>query len=505
LKRSHQRTYLLTTLVALSDPALLAMCFLVSGWARWHSLPPRPGDWLAVLVTLPAGALCLQLAGAYTTMRSPKFTRWVEPVAGGTLMTIAFVTMLAFVTKTGGFLSRAVLLSSFVAWPLLMVLVRMLVFRWRQRIHEMGGSEWVVLAGPADECMKVAKHLDENPWLGLAVVGMACDFVEGSGEHPSFPVTDSRDRRLIVRPLESLEQVVRILQPDRVILASSPGDEGLMRRALEALRAHPVTLQFAPDFSGLPVYAFRSEDMAGRPLLDLSASPLGERAVMIKWLEDKILGSLMLLVAAPVVALAAVLIKLSSPGPVFFVQPRHGLGGRVFQCYKLRTMRHGDVAKPKLPVAADGPGETTRRLRKISADGAKGDTEFEPTEFAQAQENDVRITGPGRWLRRLSIDELPQLINVLRGDMSLVGPRPHAVDHNRQYRDAIQELMRRHYVKPGITGLAQISGARGRTRSTTAMQRRVDYDLEYISNWSLWQDIRILLLTLLIGIYTREP
>ncbi len=272
-----------------------------------------------------------------------------------------------------------------------------------------------------------------------------------------------------------------------------------MRHALRSLRDHPVVLQFAPNFRGIPIFTFRAEDMAGRPLLDLSASPLSERALLVKWLEDKILGTLFLIMAIPVMLVAAIAVRLSSPGPIVFAQPRHGLGGKVFRVYKFRTMRQDPLPDP--PQAEDGDDTTTRRLRAFRATGG----ELRPTAFIQAREGDPRITAVGAFLRRTSIDELPQLFNVLKGDMSLVGPRPHATGHNRQFADSIQELMRRHYVKPGITGLAQVSGARGRTSSTTAMQRRVDYDLEYITNWSLWLDVRIILMTFVWGILTKEP
>jgi putative colanic acid biosynthesis UDP-glucose lipid carrier transferase len=156
----------------------------------------------------------------------------------------------------------------------------------------------------------------------------------------------------------------------------------------------------------------------------------------------------------------AIAVKLSSPGPVFFRQPRHGCNGQVILVWKFRSMRvHDD------------------------------------TEVKQATQNDSRITRVGAFIRRTSIDELPQLINVLRGEMAMVGPRPHAVAHNHYYGDKIIAYMARHRIKPGITGLAQISGLRGETETLEKMQKRIEKDLAYINHWSLWLDIKILVKT----------
>jgi undecaprenyl-phosphate galactose phosphotransferase/putative colanic acid biosynthesis UDP-glucose lipid carrier transferase len=177
----------------------------------------------------------------------------------------------------------------------------------------------------------------------------------------------------------------------------------------------------------------------------------------------------MIALLSPLMLLAALLIKFDSRGPVLFKQKRNGFNGRVFPIYKFRSMR----------VLEDGD-----RIR-------------------QATRNDPRVTRVGLWLRRTSIDELPQLLNVLRGDMSVVGPRPHAVAHNNEYQTVVSNYAFRHHVKPGITGWAQVNGFRGETQTVEIMAKRVEYDLFYINHWSLWLDIRILVKTLFIGY--RQP
>ncbi|MEM7774066.1 MAG: exopolysaccharide biosynthesis polyprenyl glycosylphosphotransferase [Pseudomonadota bacterium] len=189
-----------------------------------------------------------------------------------------------------------------------------------------------------------------------------------------------------------------------------------------------------------------------------------------KSLLDRTGGVILLALLSPVFALIALAIRLNSVGPVFFRQRRHGLGGREIIVWKFRTMR----------VTENGPS------------------------VRQATKHDPRITGIGRILRRTSLDELPQLINVVLGSMSLVGPRPHAVAHNEYYSSRIVSYNKRNLVKPGITGWAQVNGYRGETRELSQMQKRVEYDLWYIKNWSPWLDIKIILLTPVFGLVHKN-
>src|SRR5690606_32379061 len=210
-------------------------------------------------------------------------------------------------------------------------------------------------------------------------------------------------------------------------------------------------------------------EVAGLPVLNLSATPMEGVNGLLKALEDRVLAALILLLIWPVMVAIAIGIKLSSPGPVIFKQHRYGLRGNKIEVWKFRTM-----------TVCENDDNVT-----------------------QAKRNDPRVTRFGAFLRRTSLDELPQLFNVLQGRMSLVGPRPHAVAHNEQYRKLIGRYMLRHTVKPGITGLAQINGWRGETDSLDKMQKRVEYDLYYIENWSLWLDLKIIFLTLFKGL--RHP
>jgi putative colanic acid biosynthesis UDP-glucose lipid carrier transferase len=208
----------------------------------------------------------------------------------------------------------------------------------------------------------------------------------------------------------------------------------------------------------------RVGDIDGIPVVALCESPLQGGRGALKRVTDIAFASLLLVVASPLMLLIALAIKLDSPGRVFFRQDRYGLDGERIVVYKFRTMT---VCENGIVVV-------------------------------QAKRNDARVTRVGRFLRRTSLDELPQLINVLQGRMSLVGPRPHAVAHNEEYRKLISGYMVRHKVTPGITGLAQVSGCRGETSTLDDMRRRVQYDLEYLRHWCWLLDIKIMLRTLLI-------
>jgi exopolysaccharide biosynthesis polyprenyl glycosylphosphotransferase len=236
----------------------------------------------------------------------------------------------------------------------------------------------------------------------------------------------------------------------------------------------PVEISLAPDMVGFSLAAKGHEEFGGLPLLDVYGRPLSFGQGLIKAIFDRTAAALGLIALSPLLLIVAAVIKLDSKGPVLFRQNRYGFGDRVIAVYKFRTMK----------------AEST------DANGEK-----------QTAVNDPRITRIGGFLRRSSIDELPQLLNVLRGELSLVGPRPHAVSmrvRQRRNADIVPDYALRHHVKPGITGWAQVNGYHGPVETERALHERVGYDLDYINNWSLWFDIRILMQTLLIAFGQRH-
>jgi putative colanic acid biosysnthesis UDP-glucose lipid carrier transferase len=257
---------------------------------------------------------------------------------------------------------------------------------------------------------------------------------------------------------------------DEIIIALPPAEGALLEHVIRRLRLLPVTLNVALDFGGYKCRALDLSQIGCTNLVSVQKKPISEWNVILKACEDYFLALLALIVFSPAMAVIAVLIKLDSKGPVLFRQRRHGFNHRIFSVYKFRTMT----------VAEDGE------------------------EVAQATRGDKRVTRVGYFLRRTSLDELPQILNVLTGDMSLVGPRPHAITHNDYYSRMLENYACRHRVKPGITGWAQVNGLRGETTTPEVMEQRVRYDLEYIDSWSIWLDLKILFMTPVFGFVSSK-
>ena len=259
-------------------------------------------------------------------------------------------------------------------------------------------------------------------------------------------------------------------QVDGVVIAL-PSAMGLeLEKITQQVQMLPVDVQVFPDFGGANISARHIQRIGDASVITTVSKPITEWGAFLKMVEDYVIGATCLLLALPVMVVVAVAIKLDSEGPVFFRQRRHGYNHRVIEVLKFRTMR----------VLEDGDS------------------------VRQATKNDSRITRVGAFLRRTSLDELPQFWNVIRGEMSVVGPRPHAIAHNTHYGKLIEKYANRHRVKPGITGWAQVHGFRGETSDPEMMAKRVSYDLEYIENWSLWLDLKIVIMTPLFGVFRRS-
>ena len=292
----------------------------------------------------------------------------------------------------------------------------------------------------------------------------------------SFPVleTDFAAHTGMSPRLRSvLDQVIRTAQSGRaeeIVLAIRWDQRRLVDSIVTALRVVPIPIRLAPDRTIAGLLHKPRTEIGTTWVVDLHRGPLTRSECAIKRAFDITFSGLALVMLAPTMLIAAIMIKLDSCGPVFFSQVRNGFNNKEFWIFKFRTMT----------VMEQGP------------------------EVKQAVRNDKRVTRIGRWLRRSSIDELPQFLNVLRGEMSLVGPRPHATTHNNEYEKLIWKYAFRHHVKPGITGWAQIHGLRGETATVALMEKRVELDLWYINNWSLWLDIKILMKTFSAVIGQKE-
>ncbi len=271
-----------------------------------------------------------------------------------------------------------------------------------------------------------------------------------------------------------LVEMSRLMEIDRIVVALPHSAEQRLLEILRKLHKMPVEISLAPDMVGFHVPAKEHEAFGGLPLLDVYGKPLTFGQTLVKSAFDRVAAGLGVIALSPVLLAVAAAIKLDSNGPVLFRQNRYGFGDRVIEVFKFRTM-------------------------KVEASDANGEK--------QTERNDPRITRIGGFLRRWSLDELPQLFNVLRGELSLVGPRPHAVSmrvKRRRNEDIVPDYALRHHVKPGITGWAQVNGYHGPVETEGHLHQRVAYDIDYINNWSLWFDIRIILKTVLIAFGYRE-
>jgi putative colanic acid biosynthesis UDP-glucose lipid carrier transferase len=274
----------------------------------------------------------------------------------------------------------------------------------------------------------------------------------------------------LIGSLDQLSSFIADNGVQEVYITLPLGTQPRIIELLAQLQGTTASVLYVPDVFGITIIQGRIQDMNGLPVVGLCETPFTGTNQLVKRVSDVVLSAAILVLTAPVLLAIALAVKLSSPGPAIFKQRRNGLGGEEIVVYKFRSMTTGD------------DGNAVR----------------------QAQRQDPRVTRLGAFLRKTSLDELPQFVNVLQGRMSIVGPRPHAVAHNEQYRQLIKAYMVRHKVKPGITGWAQIHGHRGETDTVDKMQARVEYDLEYLRNWSLALDFQIVARTIKLVFFDRN-
>ena len=363
----------------------------------------------------------------------------------------ATLLFLAYVTKTSETYSRAVLISWFVFTPFMILAGRMLLSALVSHLLASSRSKrHAVIAGVNPIALSLADQIIERPDFGLVVDGF---FEDRSRERLGVDGTTS-----IRGPLSKLPDYVRNNRTDIIFIAMPIKNVKRVTELLDDLNDTTASIYFVPDIHVFDLIQCRTVNINGIPAVALCETPFYGLRGVTKRAFDIGISLFALTVLSPIIVGTAIAIKLTSPGSVFFKQRRYGLDGREIVVYKFRTM-------------------------KVSEDA---------DEVRQATKGDPRLTPIGGFLRRHSIDELPQFFNVLQGRMSIVGPRPHAVAHNEEYRKIIKGYMVRHKVAPGITGLAQVNGLRGETETVEKMQQRVELDLEYLRRWSLGLDMRII-------------
>jgi len=375
-----------------------------------------------------------------------------------TLWNIALLCllMLGFLIKTTGDYSRGAIILFYLTGLPAILTVRYALVHAVLLGSKIGlvAAQRVFLIGRDEDINTFLRRYE--PWdVGLHTVGTARLSPLPTG------ATAAERKQVLEADLKRAIESTRALSPESVFVIAPWSDIVTIDRCVEELLTVPVEIHLGPERILDRFDQVRISKFGSMATLQLTRAPLSSFEVLQKRMFDLIIAATALILLAPVFALVALLIRLDTPGPVFFLQRRYGFNQQMFRIFKFRTMTTLD------------DGDVIR----------------------QACHNDRRITRMGRWLRRWNIDELPQLINVVRGEMSLVGPRPHALSHDREFEQRVALYARRHNVKPGITGWAQVNGLRGEIDSDEKIHRRVEHDLYYIDNWSLLFDLKILLFT----------
>ncbi len=446
---------ILSGVLRAADIAVVLGASVLAYWL-WHGTMALPSVYLTpTLLGALLAANFLHLFKIYSAEALRRPALQAGRAAAAWMIASAGLVAIAYLTSTSIIYSRGWALLWLVLTPFGFVVVRAFaatrVARWRRRGLF---STRVAVIGAGELAAAVARQLEDAPDQQYRIVGFFAD--PAAAEAALLPAKGG---------IEALIAAVAANQVDEILVAVPWGRGQSLDALLRKLSSVPVNVRVCPELALLKRPVRRLPPIAALPTFDLYERPIRGWNQVSKRAEDLALSVLLIATTLPALLLIALLIRLDSPGPILFRQRRYGFNNNEFTVYKFRTMHHAP----------------------------------EDERAPQAQRADERVTRIGALLRRTSLDELPQLINVLRGEMSLVGPRPHAVAHNRLFSGTIDDYLGRHRVKPGITGWAQVNGLRGEIRSEEQLRLRVQHELYYLENWSLWFDLRILLLTIFVG------
>ncbi|MEE9445758.1 MAG: undecaprenyl-phosphate glucose phosphotransferase [Cocleimonas sp.] len=435
---------------------ILFILFLGAPYTNFYNIE---GYLVAGLSAIVIFGLVGRFTDIYTSWSGRPLSDEAIRVTIAWLLTFMSLVFIAFVTKTSEQFSRVVLIAWLVATPLLLILARFILRQIFSRLRRMGvNNRNVAIVGMTQNGLQFAKDLESKPEFGYKVAGFYDD-------------REDRIHRDVLNHYQNLGDFDDMIKSardgewDQIYIALPVEARKRMLRLLDQLSDSATPVRLLPDFFTTNLLKSKYIEIADNPVLCIYDSPFSADHAFVKRIEDLFVGSVILTLISPILLGIATAVKLTSKGPVLFKQTRYGHKGEKIRVWKFRSMT----------VCEDGDDVT------------------------QATRGDSRYTKIGEFLRKTSLDELPQFFNVLQGTMSIVGPRPHAVAHNEQYRTIIPGYMLRHLVKPGITGWAQINGWRGETNTIHKMRKRIEFDLEYMREWSLWLDMKIIFLTIFRG------
>jgi len=433
------------------DPTLIVLCLGLSSLIAGSGFG-APEIVLAVIafsLTFPSEVSLLKLR---QNLFGTIFVNW--------MLIVALLCFFGYATKFVWNFDQRMLLIWIVGTPLVLYIAHRAIPFLVPQLLAIDGYRSAVVVAANEVGRRMAGNLVEHPALGFRFMGFFDDgFSDDDGIYEAADLPGP-----VLGKIDAAADFIKANRVESVFIALPMAAQPLLLKLLDQIRDTTASVYFVPDIFITDLINARIDDVNGMPVMAVCESPIVGLNALFKRGFDLLVGALALLVLSPVMLIIALGVKLGSPGPVLFRQRRYGLDGRQIVVWKFRSMTVAD-------------------------DGAV---------VRQATRDDQRVTPLGAFLRRTSLDELPQLFNVLRGSMSLVGPRPHAVAHNEQYRGLIKGYMVRHKVKPGITGWAQVNGFRGETDSIDKMRRRIEHDIEYLRRWSPGFDMLILVKTAII-------
>ena len=452
----YKTTDLLAVLVAAIVPGVILF-----GGFSWMTSPYR----VVIVVSLLLTVVVFGRFDLYQPWRGRSIADQTGPLASAWVTVIVLLMVSAFLLKVSAYFSRTWVVSWLSLGFLLLFSARAATTMGLRVLRSRGfNHKRLIIVGAKAWGAEVASRIKQADWLGLDVAGFVdpnaglegsvIDGVPVLGHYGLLPEIIARQK------IDDVWICLPIRSPEN-------GDPDHIEKVLHVLRHETVNRRMVPNLGEMNLLRRPITEVLGLPVINLNLRSIHGLGLFVKGLEDLILGTILFVMALPLMLIIAILIKLTSHGPLFFTQRRHGWDGKPIIVYKFRTMYMHDE---------------------------------DESHVVQATKNDSRVTPIGRFLRATSLDELPQFINVLQGRMSIVGPRPHAIAHNDFYKEQIKSFMQRHEVKPGITGWAQVNGWRGETDTIEKMKRRVEYDLYYIEHWSLWFDLKIIFLTVIKGL-----
>ncbi|MGA1865096.1 MAG: undecaprenyl-phosphate glucose phosphotransferase [bacterium] len=440
------------------DLLMITLIALIVYWLEFYSWKIAYEYQIAIVICLLLTIAIFPLFKLYQSWRGQEGFSIKRAITGAWLFVVLTMFSIAYLTKTEVFISREWFLSWTVISWISLIFVRSFVLRAMAYIRSRGlNLRHIILLGAGNLGRHVIESISNNPGTGFNIRVLLDDDPEKQGRYIAGKKVNGA--------ISEIGEFIKELNPDEIWIALPLSAENRLHEILRMLQNFPVNIRLIPDIYDLQLINHSVTEISGISFINISETPMKGINFILKWTEDKILSLFILVIISPIMLLIALLVKLSSPGPILYQQERVGWNGETFQMYKFRTM----------PV----------------------DTEKDGITWGAKNKPNTRL---GAFLRRTSLDELPQFFNVLLGKMSVVGPRPERPMFVEKFKNEIDGYMQKHLVKAGITGWAQVNGFRG----DTDLRKRIEYDLYYIERWSLWFDLRIIFLTILNGFINRN-